>query len=280
MAYQTILVYLSDKKSAERVLNTAISLAVRHDAHLIGLHVASVFHVYSTVAVDLTAEILDAQKKALEVEAAGIKKIFDKMTKKEAIECEWRSLQVNSTMVSAVVINHARCTDLVVAAQSDHDYDDNNAIRILEQLLIDTGRPVLMVPYAGEHTDFGHNITIAWNASRESARAVASAMPMLKRAEKVTVLWVNPQSETGEVMNVPGSEIATCLSRHGINVETDFSRTKLPEVGDEILSRLADNQSDMLVMGAYGHSRLREFIFGGASRHLLEHMTVPVLMTH
>ena len=96
----------------------------------------------------------------------------------------------------------------------------------------------------------------------------------------MTILWVNPQTEDGDAIDVADSEIARHLSRHGINVEIDYSRTGLPEVGDEILSRVCDNDSDLLVMGAYGHSRLRELVFGGASRHILKHMTVPVLMSN
>ena len=280
MPYQTILVYLSDERSAERVLKSAIALAGKSDAHLIGLHVAPVYHVYSTVAVDLTAEILESQSNALKLEAEGLRKIFEKMTKAAAIKSEWRSIQVNSALVSEALINHARCADVIVTAQPDPDHDDVNVTRILEQLLVDTGRPVLLIPYIGTHTEICENITLAWNASRESARASAAALPLLKMAEKVTVLWVNPQNENGDSMDVPGSEIAASLSRHGVNVETDYSTTKLPEVGDEILSRVADNGSDLLVMGAYGHSRLREFVFGGASRHMLKNMTVPVLMVH
>ncbi len=280
MAYQTILAFLSEEKSAERVLAAAISLANKSDAHLIGLHVAPVYHVYATVAVDFSAEILDAQSNALEIEAHGLKKIFEKMTGENTVKREWRSIQVNSALVSEAVVNHARSADVVVAAQHDPDKDDIDVTRVLEQLLIDSGRPVLMVPYAGDHVDFGKNITLAWNASRESARACAAALPLLKMAEKVTVLWVNPQSENGDTMDVPGSEIAKYLSRHGISAEIDNSRTRLPEVGDEILSRVSDNGSDLLVMGAYGHSRLRELVFGGASRHILKNMTVPVLMSN
>ena len=162
MSYKTILVYLSEEKSAERVLKTAIALANMSDAHLIGLHVAPIFHVYSTVAVDFTAEILEAQSNALKIEAAGVKKIFDRMMEKNSIKSEWRSIQVNSALVSEAVVNHARCADVIVAAQRDPDHDDIGVTRVLEQLLIDSGRPVLMVPYAGTHNEFGKNITLAW----------------------------------------------------------------------------------------------------------------------
>lgn len=280
MSYQTILVYLSDDRSAKRVLKMAMELARKSDAHVIGLHVAPVFQVYSSIAVDLTAEILEAQTNALKIETAGIRKVFDDLTENDDVKSEWRSIQAHSSLLGEAVVNHARCADIVVAAQPDPDHDDVNVTRVIEQLLTDSGRPILLVPYVGEHTEIGKNITIAWNASREAARASAAALPLLQGAEKVSVLWVNPQNEYGDTMDVPGSEIATCLSRHGVRAETDSTTSSLPEIGDEILSRVADSGADLLVMGAYGHSRLREFIFGGASRHMLQHMTVPVLMAH
>lgn len=280
MSYKTILVYLNDEQQAEQVIKAAVAIAQKNSAHLIGLHVASVPQYYSTVAVDLTAEIVEIQNSALKQESKKMKAIFEKFTATEDILTEWRSLQAHSALVADTIVNHGRCVDLVVAGQADPDRSDIGVGRVLERFLIDSGRPVLIIPYAGSHAVIGENITIAWNASRESARAVAAALPLLKAAKKVSVLWVNPDDESGENIDVPGAEIATCLSRHGVHSETDHSTTRQPEVGGELLSRVADEGADLLVMGAYGHSRMREFIFGGASRHILQQMTVPVLMVH
>ncbi len=280
MSYRTILVYLYDKKNAKRLLETAIALAKKSDSHLIGLHVLPIYHIYSTVAIDLTAEIVEARHNALQVEAQGMKDIFEKTTKDEGMAAEWRCVEERSALVAEAVIEHGRCADLIVAGQPDPEHDDIGSSRISEQFLIEAGRPVLFIPYAGTHKNIGRNITIAWNASRESTRATFEALPFLKAADHVKILWVNPNQVNGHHVDVPGSEIATCLSRHGITAEADHSVTHLSEVGDELLSRIADSGSDLLVMGAYGHSRLREFIFGGVSRHVLQHMTVPVLMSH
>lgn len=280
MSYKTILVYLNDKSASLHVLDAAISLAQQHDAHLIGLHVDSLYQIHSILDSDAAAGIAEAQKKSMQFQAAEIESIFQEITTKEGISCEWRLVQSHSALIAEAVINHARCADLIVTGQPNPNHDDAGVSKVLESFLIDTGRPVLVVPYVGNFEEIGKNVALAWNASRESARAAFAALPVLKRAEKVSVLWVNAKEDGGQVIDLPGSEIATSLARHGVNVETKHSAMGLPEIGDEILTNIADMNSDLLVMGAYGHSRLREFIFGGASRHILLHMTVPVLLVH
>ena len=117
---------------------------------------------------------------------------------------------------------------------------------------------------------------MAWNANREAARAVHDAMPLLTHAESVVVLSVDPQDER----HFAGADIATHLARHGVNVEARRSVAPNIPIGDELLNMASDLGSDLMVMGAYGHSRLREAVFGGVTRHLLRHMTIPVLMSH
>ena len=121
---------------------------------------------------------------------------------------------------------------------------------------------------------------LAWDAGREAARAVSDAMPFLERAEQVTVMAVNPSSGEGDHGEEPGADIALHLARHGVKAEVHQTESPDISVGDELLSRIADDGSDMLVMGAYGHTRLRELVLGGVTRSILEQMTVPVLMSH
>jgi len=147
-------------------------------------------------------------------------------------------------------------------------------------VMIAGGRPVLFIPTAGRFPTIGSNATIAWNGSRESARAVFDALPFLVAAKQVRILAVNPDDTELHGTVLPGSELATALARHGVKCEV--ARSVAPDIGigDELLSRLADRGSDLLVMGGFGHSRFREFIFGGATRSILAHMTAPVLMSH
>lgn len=149
-----------------------------------------------------------------------------------------------------------------------------------ERIIIESGRPVLMIPNAGRYPKIGERINVAWNSRREASRAVFDALPLLTAAQRVRIVWVNPQGEKEIAGDLPGAEIAATLARHGVKCEVAPTTSSDIGVGDVILSGLSDDSADLLVMGAWGHSRMRELVFGGATRHILEHMTVPVLMSH
>lgn len=136
------------------------------------------------------------------------------------------------------------------------------------------------MPHSGPLPSVGQNVLVAWNASNEATRAITDALPLLKRAKTVTVLVVNPGHGFGEHGQVPGGDIAWYLSRHGVKAEVSCDEKVETEIGEWLLSRAADLGSDLIVMGAYGHRRLREWILGGATRTLTREMTVPVLMSH
>jgi nucleotide-binding universal stress UspA family protein len=137
---------------------------------------------------------------------------------------------------------------------------------------------VLVVPRYGTFDTVGERVLVAWNGSREATRAVHDALPILKLATKVTVLSIDPERDTGD--RIPSADIALHLARHGVAAEGTSTVGLDISVGDLLLSRAADLGADLIVMGAYGHSRMRELVLGGATRHILQHMTVPVLMSH
>jgi len=141
-------------------------------------------------------------------------------------------------------------------------------------LAIATGRPVLTVPHSGSFKTIGRTVMVAWNGSRESARAVTDALPILQRAKTVYVVGANLRS------SVPALDISTHLARHGVKVETKTFHAEDTSVGAALVSQITDLGADLVVMGAYGHSRFNEFVFGGVTRHLLNHMTVPTLFAH
>jgi nucleotide-binding universal stress UspA family protein len=177
------------------------------------------------------------------------------------------------------VIERSRSADLIVTGQKDPEWDASPFQDLAEHLALGSGRPVLVVPYVGRYPDIGHNVVIAWKAGRESGRAVFDALPILKQAEQVQILEVD---EGGRRSNDPSADtsIAVALARHGIKAVVRTSVAVDMSVGDEILSRLTDMGADLLVMGAYGHSRMRELVFGGVTRHIARHMTVPTLFSH
>jgi len=278
MSYKTILVYLNDKRRAEAVLEAAVQLASRHNSHLIGLH------VYASVPAppipmpygsDVVRSIAAAQHKETEEIAA----IFARMTANQPFVAEWRAEKAAHVDPADVVMDHSRSADLIIAGQTDPDRGSSPLDDVAEHLALGSGRPVLVVPYVGRYSEIGRNVVIAWKAGRESARAVFDALPILGLAEQVQILEI---SEGGDRRNAvaPDTSIAASLARHGIKPTVRTSIAGEISVGDEILSRIADMSADLLVMGAYGHARMRELIFGGVTRHIVKHMTVPTLFSH
>ena len=278
MSYKTILVYLDDKRRAEVVLGPAVHLARRNNAHLIGLH------VYATMPappIDMAyggqalSSIMAAQRKEAEAIAAA----FAQATSNQPFVAELRSLKVSHVELAATALDHGRSADLIVAGQADPNWNLSPLMDFPERLALESGRPVLVVPYAGRYSEIGHNVVIAWKAAHESARAVFDALPILQAANKVHILEIKEYADQVDAL-APDTTIAASLGRHGIKPTVLTSVAADISVGDDILSRLSDLGADLLVMGAYGHSRMRELVFGGVTRHIFRHMTVPTFFSH
>ena len=182
----------------------------------------------------------------------------------------------------ALLTLHARYADLTIVGQTDPEASTGLPLPsdLPESVALATGRGTLVVPYVGAPKTIGGNVMLCWNASREAARAASEALPLLKAASTVTVLIVEPRSTAKGHGAEPGADVATWLSRHGVKVTVQRDVAADADVGSVILSRAMDHGSDLIVMGIYGHSRLRELVLGGASRTVLADMTVPVLMAH
>jgi nucleotide-binding universal stress UspA family protein len=278
MSYKTILVHLNDKRRTRALLGPAIELARRYEAHLIGMHVyASV--PAAPVTVPYGAKVLGSLVAAERQETAAIAATFAEATKNEPFVAEWRAVKVPHVDLAAVVMDHGRAADLIVAGQTDPDWDLSPLMDFPERLALESGRPVLVVPYVGNYPEAGRNVVIAWKSGREAARAVFDALPILQAAQTVTILEIKHKGEATDAL-APDTTIAAALARHGIKPVVRSSVAVDISVGDEILSRLADLGADLLVMGAYGHSRMRELVFGGATRHIARHMTVPTIFSH
>jgi nucleotide-binding universal stress UspA family protein len=277
MSYKTILTYLADKRRAEAILEPAVRLAARHNAHLIGMHVFAGVPA-PPVPLPYGADLVKAVAAAQVKETEEIRDIFTRMTANQPFVAEWRTEKGPRVDPTSVVIEHGRAADLIVTGQTDPDWEATPLVDIAEHLALGSGRPVLVVPYVGRYPELGRNVVIAWKAGRESARAVFDALPILRQAEQVQIL------EIGEGHSRDGTSsdntIAIALARHGIKPTVRTSIAGDISVGDEILSRLSDMVGDLLVMGAYGHSRMRELVFGGVTRHIAKHMTVPTLFSH
>lgn len=278
MSLKTILVYLNGASRAGAVLETAMALASSHDAHLIGLHVVPQVSVPAVVPVEVTGEIIEAERRALEEEGARVTAIFKKATAGIEARCEWRLVQASHFHLSNIVDNHGRAADLIIAPQSDPDGGIYQPADVTEDIMMEAGRPVLVIPKSGSFSKIGTNVLVAWNESREAARAAFDALPILKGATKVTILTVTDRRERS--LDLPGAEIGTALARHGVRCEAATAAKDGRTVSEQLRDAIRDHRADMLVMGGYGHSRLSELIFGGATRFMLQSMPVPVLISH
>jgi nucleotide-binding universal stress UspA family protein len=277
MAYKTILVHIDAGKRCPARVEAAIGLARQNDAHLIGLNALTLIELPGYVLAGAGgASIIEIRKRNADEQAARAKAVFSKaMSAAGLTTAEWRTTELDA--LDAVTL-HGRYADLIVLGQPWAEDTSGVGSGFAEQVMLEAGRPVLTVPYAGNFAAIGKRVLIAWNASREATRAVTDAMPFLRRAESVQVVVINPES--GEHGAMPGSDIALYLARHGVNVEVYMDQAEQKDVGNEILSRAADFGADLIVMGAYGHSRFREMVMGGASRTVIDSMTVPVLLSH
>jgi nucleotide-binding universal stress UspA family protein len=276
VTYKTFLVHIDNGPRCEARLEVAIRLAHQHEAHLVGLHALSVFSLPSYAVAEAGNSILEYQRNAAVAAAKSAEANFRKKVAAAGLpSTEWRSSYED---VTEVVTLHARYADVVVLGQPNPTDEAGVGTDFAERLVLAAGRPALLIPYVGKVETLGKRVLVAWSATRESTRAVTDAIPMLRLAESVNVVAFNPRGESHG--QVPGADIGLYLARHGIRVEVSYYRANDIDVGNQLLSRAADLGTDLIVMGGYGHSRLKELVMGGATRTILGSMTVPVMMSH
>jgi nucleotide-binding universal stress UspA family protein len=281
MSYKDLLVVLGSEASARGRLELAAMLAERFEAHLVGLYARPIpeppRHLGYYDPALLEPFFQEVRMQAQE-EAAKQREAFEHVAGLRGISAEWREVPEGLEADPAL---HARYADLTILGQLDPDRGEAELLRPRpEHVTLASGRPVLAVPYAGHFASVGQRVLIGWTATREAARAVSDAMPLLMSAERVTVLTIDPHEGPRGHGELPGADISLHLSRHGVKAEVERTVSADLPVGEVLLSRAADLGVDLLVIGAYGHSRARELLLGGVTRTLLRSMTVPVLMSH
>jgi nucleotide-binding universal stress UspA family protein len=278
MAFKNLLVHIDDGKACSDRIQAAITLARAHEAHPTGPYVAAEPALLGDIGIKIPAraEFLAVLEGQLAERTEAAKTRFIEVVERAGLSAECRAAQYSGMGIAEVIRLHARYTDLVVMGQPDESREPEN--HIAEDVVLSSGRPALVVPYIGAGKTIGERVMVAWDAGREAARAVHNALPVLERAKSVVVLVINPHR--GNHGAEPGADIALHLARHGIKVEAQHFEAKGLSVANTLLSRLADQGIDLLVMGAYGHSRLRELVLGGVTRQVFQEMTVPVLMSH
>lgn len=280
MSYKDLLVYLDASDSCAYRVEAAVALAKREGARLTGLAMVLESSISSYIGIDFPTSLSEAQKEIVETSAAHAVAGFETVAQQAGIDYQTRLHECPATKAASGLAFFARHADLTFLGQPNPD----SAARAFQESLLDTvlhrsGRPVYVVPYIGRIPHKSRHAVIAWDGSKKAVRAVNDAIPLLKARDKVDILVVNPKPRGDTFGGQQGENLASHLARHGITATV--VKLVLPDMSVDtvILNHIADTGADLLVMGAFGHSRLRERAFGGVSHSILQQMTTPVLMS-
>jgi len=279
MEFKNILIHLDHSSGCRNRLEIAFELARDFDARITGLFVVPDYVVPSYVEAQISVDVItDVTEKAL-ARAEDTMAIYQKLADDAGVSMEG---QVLEGQVIPILREHSKYSDLLLLGQDQPDDPDNASYGLADSLLFEGACACIVVPHSGKLGAPGKRVLLTWNASRESAHALREALPLLSRAETVVVLSSEP--DDGDSSTAGGHPHARELSRflksHGIEAISSGISDPDMNVTDAIIGQAADMNADLIVMGAYGHTRLREIILGGVTRDLLKLAPVPLLLAH
>ena len=272
-----VVVNLSLGAERDAASDYALSLAAAFDAHICGVAFEYEPVIPPTFMGGIPTDLIDAQRVENKKIADAAVARFEAAAKRAGVSTEHRTFEGTLMGAAESFAGLARRFDISIVGQSEPDKPSPRDF-VIEGALFDSGRPVIVVPYiqrAGLKLD---RVIACWDASRTAARAIADAMPLLARAKMIDVVTIS--SKGGKPDELPGADISEHLARHGLKIDSKHIVAQNVDVANTILSYAADCGADFIVMGGYGHSRLREFVLGGATRGILGSMTAPTLMSH
>lgn len=283
MAYKTILLHCNDEQRFPGMLAAATSIAQANASHLIGLAIMPPIIIVPGSEAG-AGTVIEDHREQYKPHLAKMHETFQAATRDAKVDAEWLEIDGEDENpfgdVARIAVAHARSADLVVSSAANPSWQLSGYLDVGEALVMDSGRPVLMLPRTPPREPGGKRIMLAWNASREASRAVFDALPLLQKANKVLVAQFSESARARDVHRLPDNYICKTLARHGVNCEMLPPAEAQSGIGVELMQAAERCGADMMVMGCYGHSRMRELFLGGASRHILQHMHIPVLMSH
>lgn len=287
MALKDLLVHVDQSERASGRLRLAADLARLHGSRLTAIYVRELnpaeLHLQSVAELGLGSlsamnRINQQIRKSIDEAAERLRFELEDLKREFGLEVEWRCLD---GVGSVIVPQHARFADLCILGQDVSATNAATGYTFSEQLLFVTGRPVIFIPAEGSFNTLGRHILIAWNSSRPSTRAVNDALPLIERAERVTVLAVNPAEFAERYGALPPEQMVEHLRRHGASVEGVWLRDiPAASIADAVQHEARKLGADLIVAGAFGHPKLWEKLMGGVTRELLTRMTLPVLMSY
>ncbi len=274
MCWKDIIVHADASRGFATRLELSTAIARAQGAHLTGIHVTRIFQVPSYAEAQIPADIIRAQREARREEARRCQERFREACEGAGVEHQWHAVE---GIPLEVLTLHARYADVVIVGRVAADDPGAAEEGLADRLALTCGRPVLVVPPEPARRSVGRRVLVAWNGQREAVRAVGDALPLLARAEAVEVVEVRDH-ESARDASV--EEMRAHLARHGIEATGAVLEGGYGSAGEQILARAAESGADLVVMGAYGHSRIRELVLGGATAHILAHSEVCVLLAH
>jgi nucleotide-binding universal stress UspA family protein len=279
MSYKTILVHVDESKHTPEQIKIAAMIATRCHAHMIGMAATALpgaFYLPGALGEGVT---LTAYLEFLRERAEGALLVFEAVAQKTGVPSF--EMRVIEDEAAAGISQYARCSDLVVVGQTDPE-ESLPAVRadFPEYVVMNSGRPVLIIPYGRQFADIGKRVIIAWDGGIEAARTVAGAIPLLKEADAVQVALFTTKSGHAMHGTQSGSDLLHHLARHGIQAEITSHMTSGVANGEALLAHASNFNADLMVMGGYGHSRFREVLLGGVTQTVLHSMHIPTLMSH
>ena len=282
MSYRSILLFLGADRHAEARSGFAIQLARDLDCHLVGAAPTGILTLPAVIGPEQRTSMAHLSEGVWDrmLEDAGQRVEVFRATCQRAGLKSFEAL-VDEADAAASIVRLAHCTDLVILSQADPaDATHRQSQKLVEDVVLQNARPTLLLPYAGRFGRIGTRVLVAWDDSREATRAVTDALPLLRVAEQVHVCsWHEPDRPVARSTAVRLDALHQWLLRHDVRSEAHLEKTEIG-IAETLLSRAADLSADLIVMGAYGHSRWSERILGGATRGVLQSMTAPVLMSH
>jgi nucleotide-binding universal stress UspA family protein len=278
MPFKTIVAIIQGHDDAERVLDCAISFAERFDSYVIGVHAEALPVAYTSAVGFPDTEFIQISSEANKERAKSLADLFSSRMNAARHKFEWRSHECYSGDSAHSGIASARCADLVIAAQRDPNAEPT-ATADIDSLLFESGRPVLVVPHAGPSHSSYRRVVIAWNGSREAARAAFDALPMITRADHAEVFVIDPPDDVDQNTEASGAEIAAALARHGAKVTVTGKASGGRSVDQLLQEQVVATGADLLVLGAYSHSWLRQLLFGGVTRTVLQSMPIATFIS-
>jgi nucleotide-binding universal stress UspA family protein len=276
MAYKTLLLCLNETQRLKQLITVGRELGAKFNAHVSGLYIIPGVEVYPVGGFADLPNINDGNRKHYEAKLKSVREAFEDAMKDDGLAFDFRLVDSERPTIASEQILHSHAADLVIMSSVDTAAVYGADVDAVERMVMGAGRPVLVLPHKGDIKLDWNEALVGWNDSREAAHAVFGAVPYLQKFKTVRIVSI----DTATPGKVPGAVIAEALSRHGIKVEVSTMHSDGMNTGEALQRAANDYGSGVVVLGAYGHNRVMEFVFGGATRHMLKNVTRPLFMAH